>query len=150
MLPFVSLVSLQLKQFTYLWLPKATEFPSKLYPFWGYLCRNCSPKAHFYLHGWKSVDIYITPRSTKKSLDTIGKTNRKSAILNWTAIFGNLHIVYFNKLLLEIFSDSCENRCVYSWPLWDQWLLKSFGLESQCGRNGTAILSVSPWKTKCL
>ncbi len=48
-------------------------------------------------------------QKTKKA-----QLNRKSAILNRTAIFGDLHIVFSNELLLGILSDSHENGCVYS------------------------------------
>ncbi len=40
------------------------------------------------------------------------QTGVYSAILNQTAIFGNLHVVYFNELLLGILLDSHENHCV--------------------------------------
>ncbi len=50
----------------------------------------------------------------KSLLTPYAKLNRKSAILNQTAIFGDLHVVYFNKVLLGILSDFHDTCCVYS------------------------------------
>ncbi len=48
------------------------------------------------------------------SLLSSRQEDRKSAILNWTAILGDFHFTYFNELLLGILWDSHENRCVQS------------------------------------
>ncbi len=113
---------------------------------WGFVDWNFWPPipgAHWIIHT-KRI------KSTQWSGRSLWSGPRKSAILNWTAILGDFHLAYFNELLLGILCDSHENRCVKSWPLWDQKLLKSFGLESRCGRGWAAILSLSPEKIKCL